>query len=41
MLNLYSPLGNDGVCKAFPTPKPKKQTAYIGVTPTRGAAIPL
>lgn len=38
---LNSPLGSLGVCKDLPIPKPRKQIAYIGVTPIRGAAIPL
>ena len=38
---LYSPFGNAGVCSFFPIEKPRKQIAYIGVTPTSGAAIPL
>ena len=38
---MNSPFGSDGVCRDFPMPKPRKQTAYMGVTPIRGAAIPL
>ena len=38
---LYSPFGSLGVWSCFPIPKPKKQTAYIGETPSKGANIPL
>lgn len=35
--------GSSGLscCSAFPTLKPKKLRANIGVTPTTGAAMPL